>query len=178
MTLVHASETVCCPYWSASVSGCCLDNEGLRLPVAGHVDLYCRGEDFSSCPYYTENCIGIREQERSDVRSDRRRYRRLSRVAYANFDRDNTCTFDDPVSMVDFSYGGICFELSRSVCKNTKVLFSLHAGSGSSFRSVTGQVKWCRPVNYSPSVYHFGIAFAGNSPAVADIRERFDLLAA
>ena len=134
----YAAGTVYCPYWSARERSCCLGNDGLRLPVATHIDLYCRGKDFSSCPYYTEEFTEIRQQELSAAQIDRRRYRRIpGRMPvdlYRSADRGSGCVPGDTVSTVDFSYGGICFESTHPVPEATEVFFVLHGDSCSSSR--------------------------------------------
>lgn len=172
-------QQLVCPHWSPQDRSCLLSREGLYLPVAEHVQIYCEGGNYASCSQYMNLALRPDTVASVDKGVNRRRHRRVPgrfffRLAESTGEELDRL-IDDAAITVDLSRGGIRFESYRALSEGTEILFSLNGDfSGTPLRGV-GRVKWCRSLDNAP-LYHAGISFLDGT--VADvIGDRFDLTA-
>jgi len=157
-----------CPCWSSSTRYCYLARGGIFLPVREHVDLFCEGREYRSCPHYDG---GLGENPSADgifsPEGNRRRFPRLpGRYGFCLVEPSGDeleHVLDDSAVSVDVSAGGIRFESSRALPVGMDVLFSLNDAYMDLPIQGRGRVCWCRSLDTVPR-YHAGVSV--DDPAV------------
>lgn len=173
---VNRASRQACPFWIDIDQCCSLYKEGLFLPGSGHVRLFCRHENYSSCSHYIKsaqfdkNCSA--GKNRVNKRQVTRQPIRLACSLYVPASDGLTRYVDDTALTVDVSEAGLRIESRTPIKVGTKVHFSLRPDRPTS-RSIkgSGHIKWCHSLENAP-LYHAGIAFAGQSP-ILDIYTAF-----
>ncbi len=164
-----------CPSWSFSTKSCLLSTDGLYLPVAEHIGVYCEGGGYLSCP----QSMNLHAAAEADCRlaAERRRTRRTPvRLFTRIIECPSTTQREQDISgaavAVDLSPDGIRVELCQSLAEGTNIMFSLDAASSGTPVHGSGQVRWCRSMDNS-SFFHVGIQLTDKA-AAAEIARRID----
>ena len=53
----YNSNEKSCPYWSAVSNYCLLNDDGLYLPFAEHVNIFCLTINYRVCPRLLDQCV-------------------------------------------------------------------------------------------------------------------------
>ncbi len=149
-----------------------MSTDGLYLPVADHVSLYCEGGGYLFCP----QAAGLNTEQGAKNRplSERRKSRRTAARLFARIS-DTPQSIDHvgaegAAITVDLSNQGVRVELCSPLTEGTEIRFSLEDESASSPVHGTGQVKWCCPME-NAALFHAGIMVIDRISA-SEIRQR------
>lgn len=165
-----------CPSWSFATKSCLSTKSGLYLPVAQHIEIYCEGGGYPSCPQFIKQAFSS-ELANGD-KANRRHCRRVPGRFFTRLtERTNDAlsrVVEDAAVTVDLSAGGIRFELCQSLAEGSEIEFSLDGDFSDTPLHGAGQVKWCRSLESAP-LYHAGISFADKAIASA-VSDRLGLV--
>ncbi|RUM39160.1 MAG: hypothetical protein DSY70_06340 [Desulfobulbus sp.] len=158
-----------CPSWSLSTRSCRLSNDGLYLPVAEHVGMYCEGGGYLSCPQSINfnSLSGPTSKHREERRCSRRTPVRLFARVTERFEEMNQAGEGAAVT-VDVSPEGLRVELCRPLAEGVEILFSLEHGPSNSPVHGIGRVQWCRSME-NASLFHAGIKVT--DPAIGSVMQ-------
>ena len=53
----YSGNEQACPYWSGMNNYCLLNDDGLYLPFAEHVNTYCLTINYRVCPHLLDQCV-------------------------------------------------------------------------------------------------------------------------
>ncbi len=159
-----------CPFWLDADQSCSLYKQGLFLPGAEHVRLFCRHDNYHSCGHYIDSMqLGNTDSTRTG-RLDKRRSRRLparfplhlAEPAFDGLER----VLDDTALTVDISEVGLRFETRTPMQVGAFVEFSLwHEARIPLCLKGTGRITWCHSLENAP-LYHAGISFTDDTVAL------------
>ena len=160
-----------CPFWLDADQSCSLYEEGLFLPSAEHVHLFCRHDNYSSCSHYDVEFTHFDANDTAEKnRPNKRRVKRLpARFTLHLVDPafDGPARFiDDTAQTVDISEVGLRFEARTPMQVGASIEFSLWHENSTPLLQGTGQIKWCHSLENAP-LYHAGISFADETIAQA-----------
>jgi hypothetical protein len=129
---VPQSVHVCrpgCPFWLDEDQCCSMYEEGIFLPGAEHICIYCKHANYSSCTHYVDSARLDSTGDAGKNSSDNRRFGRLParfslhliEPAFDGLER----VVDDTALTVDISEVGLRFETRTPMQIGARVRFSL-----------------------------------------------------
>ena len=163
---------IVCPSWSFSTKSCLLSTDGLYLPVADHVSLYCEGGGYLFCPQAAglNTKHGAKNRTLSERRKSRRTPARLFARISDSLQSIEHVGAEGAAITVDLSNQGFRVELCSPLTEGTTIHFSLEDESTSSPVHGTGLVKWCHSME-NAALFHAGIMVTDRTSA-SEIRQR------
>jgi hypothetical protein len=162
----HTTRKLGCPYYQPDGNGDCqMTRGGLYIPLAAHIEIFCKTINYSSCPQYIRGLTLLKESyclqaETTDSRRQFPRIRNRLPIVISSCDEKGqpVKVIDRDAITLDLSLGGVKISSNSEIPSNKILHFSFQEDLKRNPVTGVGEVRWSRRAE-GPLPFQAGLSF-------------------
>ncbi|MEJ2690835.1 MAG: PilZ domain-containing protein [Deltaproteobacteria bacterium] len=162
----HITLKIGCPYFKPDGNGDCqMTRGGLYIPLAGHIEIFCKTTNYSSCPQYIRGLTLIRQSfcrpgEKAESRRQFQRVRNRIPLVISTCDEKGkpVKVIDRDAVTIDISLGGVRVSSNSEIPANKILHCSFQEGPEQMPVTGVGEVRWSSRTE-GPLPFQAGLSF-------------------